>query len=992
MEIPPLNTLYKKQKTDRDIFQELMPFKVKEILLVATLYDAFSITSEGQFFDRIVGEYLQLNLYAAPRITSVSSDEEALLKLQYSNYDMIILTAGLNRLSPISLAAKIKKVTPEVPILLLVNNNSDLKYFKIQGGKSRNFERIFVWNGDSKIFLAMSKYVEDKINASADTVIGNVRIILLVEDSVRYYSRYLPLLYSIVMKQTQEIIHEHTVDELHKILKMRARPKILLATSYEEAIQVVNKYTENLLCVISDVSFNKNGIPSQYSGVDLLNYVRDKVEIPLLMQSSNLKNRAKADKLGVEFIHKESESLAHDIQHFLMSRCGFGDFVFKDIDGNPIDKATNLKEFQKKLSQIPNESLLYHGSRNGFSTWLMARGEINLARKLRPVDITDFTSVDELREAVINAFENVRLTRLRGRIVRFDPSHINTRRYVLRLGNGSFGGKGRGIAFLSDFIENISFEKLIPGIHISVPSTAIIGVEEFEFFIEKNNLSDTVYGETDIDYESVKTSFLQSELSPDLKEILFEYVLNSTKPLAIRSSGLFEDSFMQPFSGVYNTFLLPNDHKDVTVRFNQLQSAVKLVYASIFSDSSRNYFNAVNYKIEEEKMAVIIQEVIGNKHEEYFYSDMSGVAQSYNYYPFAYMEPDDGFSVAAVGLGMYVVGGEKSHRFCPKYPKLELKALSDQIKDSQTYFYAVRLNNGKPETLKVESENQFIEKLTISTAEKDGILANCAEVYDYQNERLEHDFDKKGPRVVNFANILLYDKFPLASAIEILLQLCSEAMGSPVELEYVVDFGTEPDRKPTLFLVQIKPLIQKELDVDINEEVFDESNALLIASKGMGNGIFSDVCDVILMKTEKFDRTKTEEMAADVKVLNRQLANEEREYVLIGPGRWGTRDKYTGIPVLWSHISKARVIIEVGLKDFPLDASLGSHFFHNVTSMNVGYFSVPYNSHENYMNTEMLDKGEVISETNYFRHIRFNKPLQIILDGKKRKAVIVVKE
>jgi hypothetical protein len=992
MKIPLLNALYKKQKTDRDIFQELMPFKVKEILLVATLYDAFSITSEGQFFDRIVGEYLQLNLYAAPRITSVTSDDEALLKLQYNNYDMIILTAGLNRLSPISLAAKVKKVTPEVPILLLVNNNSDLKYFKIQGGKSRNFERIFVWNGDSKIFLAMSKYVEDKINSSADTMVGNVRVILLVEDSVRYYSRYLPLLYSIVMKQTQEIIHEHTVDELHKILKMRARPKILLATSYEEAIQIVNKFTENLLCVISDVSFNKNGVPSQYSGVDLLNYVRDKVEIPMLMQSSNLKNKLKADNLDVEFIHKESESLAHDIQHFLMSRCGFGDFVFKDIDGNPLDTATNLKEFQKKLSTIPNESLLYHGSRNGFSTWLMARGEINLAKKLRPVDITDFESVSALRKVVIDSFENVRLTRLRGRIVRFDPSHIDTRRYILRLGNGSLGGKGRGIAFLSDFIENINFEKLIPGIQISVPSTAIIGVEEFEFFIEKNNLSDKIYGETKLDYKTIKNSFLQGELSPELKEILFEYVLNSRKPLAIRSSGLFEDSFMQPFSGVYNTYLLPNDHKDVTVRFNQLQSAVKLVFASIFSDSSKNYFNAVNYKIEEEKMAVIIQEVIGKAHGNYFYSDMSGVAQSYNYYPFAYMEPDDGFSVTALGLGMYVVGGEKSHRFCPKYPKLELKSLSDQIKDSQTYFYALRLNDSTLESIKVDNENQFIEKLSISTAEKDGVLENCAEVFDYQNERLEHDFSKKGPRVVNFANILLYDKFPLANAIEVLLKLCTEAMGSPVELEYVVDFGSAQDKLPTLFLVQIKPLIQKELDVDIDEEVFDESQALLIASKGMGNGKFSNVRDVIFMNTEHFKRTKTDEMASEVKILNRQLATEDREYVLIGPGRWGTRDKFTGIPVLWSHISKARVIIEIGLKDFPLDASLGSHFFHNVTSMNVGYFSVPYNSNDNFINTEILNKGHLVSETQYFKHIRFNNPLQIIMDGKKRKAVIVVNE
>lgn len=991
MEIPALNSLYKKQKNDRDIFQELMPFKVKEILLVATLYDAYSITSEGQFFDRIVGEYLQLNLYAAPRITSVSSDDEALLKLQYNNYDMIILTAGLDKISPIQLASKIKKVTPNIPILLLVNNNSDLKYFKVQGGKSKNIERIFVWNGDSKIFLAMSKYIEDKTNVVADVHVGNVRIILLVEDSVRYYSRYLPLLYSIVMKQTQAIIHEHTVDELHKILKMRARPKILLTTSYEEATGIINKYLDNILCVISDVNFNRNGSPSRFSGIDLLNYVNSKIEVPMLMQSSNKENRLKADSLGVEFIHKESESLAHDIQKFLMTRCGFGDFVFKDISGNPIDKALTISEFQKKLSIIPDESLLYHGRRNGFSIWLMARGEINLAKKLRPFNIEDFDTIDDLRQSVIDAFEAVKLKRLRGRIVRFDPTHLNTRRYILRLGNGSFGGKGRGIAFLSDFIENINFDKLLPGIKIAIPSTSIIGIEEFDKFIEQNNLTDEIYGENDNDYAKIKALFLNSELSTELKEILFEYVLNSRKPLAIRSSGLFEDSFMQPFSGVYNTFLLPNNHMDVTVRFNQLQQAVKLVYASIFSDSSKNYFCAVNYKIEEEKMAVIIQEVIGNEHGDYFYSDMSGVAQSYNYYPFAYMEPNDGFSIAALGMGMYVVGGEKSHRFCPKYPKLELKSLSDQIKDSQTHFYGLRLKNDSSENLP-ENEDHFIEKLSISTAQEHGTLVNCAEVYDYQNERLEHDFSKKGPRVINFANILLYDKFPLAQAIETLLTLFSEAMGSPVEIEYVVDFGSNGNKKPTLFLVQIKPLIQKEQDVNIDEEVYNENDALLIASKGMGNGKYTDVSDIIFMNTDNFVKTKTDEMVDDVKQLNRKMITENREYVLIGPGRWGTRDKFTGIPVLWSNISKARVIIEMGLKDFPLDASLGSHFFHNVTSMNVGYFSIPYKSPENKLNLDLLARGTLIEETKYFKHIQLKKPMQIILDGKKRKAVITINE
>lgn len=989
MEVPSISTLYKKQKTDRDIFQELMPFKVKEILLVATLYDSFIITSEGQFFDRIFGEYLQLNLYAAPRITSVSSEEEALLRLQYTNYDLVIIAAGLDKLQPLSLASAIKKILPDVPIVLLVNNNSDLRYYKLQGGNSNDIERIFVWNGDSKIFLAMSKYIEDKKNINVDVTIGDVRIILLVEDSVRYYSRYLPLLYSVVMKQTQAIIQEYTVDELHKILKMRARPKILLATSYEEAQQIIDKHLNNLLCVISDVSFNKNGQPSALSGVDLLKYVSGKTTVPMLMQSSNIKNKIKADSLGVDFIHKESESLSHEIQDFLMTRCGFGDFIFKNGKGEQIDIAKTLTEFEEKLAYIPDDSLLYHGSRQGISTWLMARGEINLAKRLKPFKIEDFNDSTLLRKSILRSFDIVRLQRLRGRIIKFDPKHINSRRFILRMGNGSFGGKGRGMAFLSDFIENIDFRKILPDINIAIPSTAIIGVEEFDKFIEQNNLYELILHEQD--YNKIKKRMLKAELSVELKETLFQYVLNSYKPLAIRSSGLFEDSQLQPFAGVYDTYLLPNNHPDINERFNQLQLAVKLVYSSIYTDSARNYFSVVNYKIEEEKMAVIVQEVIGNYHDNYFYPDISGVAQSYNYYPFSYMEPEDGFSVVALGLGMYVVGGEKSYRFCPKYPKLELKSIDDQIKDSQNHFYAIDLTHS-PEKNIGHDENCYISRLPISVSEQHGLLPQCAQVYDFTNQRLDENFDRKGPRVVNFSNILLYNQFPLAQTLECLLKLCSEAMGSPVEIEFAVDIQDAKNNKATFYLLQIKPLIQKVSDVNIDETVFNSDNALLMASRGMGNGKFNEIFDIIYMNIEAFERTKTDEMAQEVKELNAYFEEQHKKYVLIGPGRWGTRDKFTGIPVLWSHISRAQVIIEMGLKDFPLDASLGSHFFHNVTSMNVGYFSVPYNASDNMLNLSVLEKGEVFQETKYFKHITFKNPLQIVLDGKRRKAVIAIED
>lgn len=986
MENLTFHNYYKKKKTDRDIFQDLMPFKVKEILLVSNLYDAYSITREGQFFDRIFGEYLQLNLYAAPRITSALSDNEALLKIQYNNFDVVILTAGMDKKAPLLLAEKIKKSIPDTPIILLVNNNSDLKYFKLAGGKSKNIERVFVWNGESKIFLAISKYIEDKKNVAPDTQIGDVRVILLVEDSVRYYSRYLPLLYSIVMKQTQEIIQDYKADESQKILKMRARPKILLCTTYEEAITIVNRYQDNLLCVISDVSFNKDNRSNPDAGVQLLKYVQEKTTIPLLMQSSNSSNQIKAESINVNFIHKSSETLAHDIQEFLLSKCGFGDFVFKDRYGKPFDKATNLVEFEEKIHTLPVDSFYYHGRRQGFSIWLMARGEINLAQMLRPVNIDEYEDLEVLRSTVLEAFRINRLEKLKGNIVNFHPSLIHSKRYIVRLGNGSLGGKGRGMAFLSNFIENLDFNKLLPDIRIAIPTTSVIGVEAFDTFLETNGIYDQIYA--DIDFMEIQSLFVNSQLSDDLVEKLRHIVNVYKKPLAVRSSGLFEDSMQQPFSGVYRTYILPNNQESESERLNQLCLAIKLVYASIFTDSARNYFQAVNYKIEEEKMAVIIQELVGTAKDQYYYTQISGVAQSYNYYPFSYMQPEDGFSVAAIGLGMYVVGGEKSHRFCPRYPKLELNAIPDQVKDSQTHFYAVDLKKQNIDLIN-EGEDAAIVKLPLKIAESEGNLLHMAEVFDFENQRLIGDFTKRGPRVVNFSNILKYDHIPLAKTLKILLNFFEEAMGTPVEIEYAVDMNLENDKLPTFYLLQIKPLIQKEYEVDLNLEEYNPDDAILYASKGMGNGQYSHIKDVIYMDIDKFEKTETGEMAKEMRMLNKLMVEEDREYILIGPGRWGTRDKFTGIPVLWSHISKARVIIEMGLKDFPLDASLGSHFFHNVTSMNVGYFSVPHRSPDNKLNLDKLSNAEVINQTHYFKHVRFKKSLHVIMDGRKRKALIM---
>ncbi len=979
-----LSQVYKRKKSDQDIFPELMDFKVKEVLLIANHYDAYSIVREGRFFDRIYGEFLQLNLYTAPRITSAANTAEAMALMKKRHFDMVILMAGLDKKTPVEISKLIKEKNPDMPLLAMVNNNSDLRFFDESGPNVDHIDKVFVWNGDSKVFLAMIKYVEDKMNVEKDTKIGDVRVILLVEDSQKYYTRYLPLLYSIIMKQTQAVLNEEGYDQLHKLLKMRARPKVLLVSNYEDAIQIVEKYKDYLICIISDVKYERNGVPDEDAGVELIRYVKSITSLPALLQSSDPSNAIRAKEVGADFIDKNSESLTQDIYDFIHHKLGFGNFVFKNSRGVTVATARNLKEFSKCIEDVSAESLLYHAKRNGISTWLMARGEINMAKRLRPYKIEDFDSSNKLRQAILKIFEQVKIKRLRGRVVLFESSLIDSNRYITRIGEGSFGGKGRGLAFLCHFVENIDFKKILPDLDIRIPTTAIIGADEFTDFIERNKLYRTIYVEQQ--YDKVRELFLQSTFNDRLNNQLRKYVTVITEPLAVRSSGLFEDSLMQPFAGVYETFMLPNNHPDIEVRLEQLVTAIKMVYASIFNPSARAYFEAVSYKIEEEKMAIIVQKVVGETAHHRFYPHISGIAQSYNYYPFSYMKPEDGFAVLGVGLGKYVVGGEKAWRFCPKYPNLELNSIQDQVKDSQAYFYALDLKITECD-VKDQYEDSFIRKLPMKEAEEDGNLKFCASVYDYNYDRITNNLNTKGPRIINFANILKYDYIPLAKSLDLLLQFCKEAMGAPVEIEFAVDLNTE-HHLPTFYLLQIKPLIRVENNVNIDFDQVDTSKVILASEKGMGNGVLEHIKDVIFMAPEKFNRIKTDEMAHEIAQLNKQMEEQGKEYLLIGPGRWGTRDKSTGIPVLWSQISHAKVIVEMGLQDFPLEASLGSHFFHNVTSMNVGYFSIQHNKTEEYVNFDMLKNQHVVAETTYFTHVEFKEPLQILMDGKQQKAVI----
>lgn len=990
----PLNNRQLLQKfinnynADRDILHDLMPFKVKEILLVANLYDAFSIEKEGRFTDHILGEYHQLNLTSLPRVTGVSNEKEALRQMEIKHFDMVILMMGVDKKKPIVIGRTLKKKYPYVPLFLLLNNNSDLEHVDAQRKEIKVFDNIFVWNGDSKVFFSMVKLLEDRVNLENDTKVGLTRVILLVEDSIKYHSRYLPMLYQIILEQTKRLIEDVNTDDLYKVLKLRTRPKIILASSYEEAMNFFDKYKDYFLFLISDIKFPRNNKPDSNAGFDLVKYAKKNLpNLPTILQSSNPENAKKTYEVKANFINKNSETLLQDLKSFINYHLGFGHFVYRDNRGRQIAVAKSMDEFESYLKTVPSDSLVYHAVKNQFSLWLMARGEIQIAKIINPLKVSDFDDPEQMRKFLIDVLELYRNEQEKGKIVNFSEHAILEENNIVSLAPGALGGKGRGVAFINTLIYNFKFNEMLPSINLRTPRTAIIGTDEFDIFLEKNKLEEKVFKEKDD--KKIKSWFLESELSYELDKRLRLFLKHITKPLAVRSSSLFEDSITRPFSGVFDTYIIPNDHPDFKIRLKQLKDAIKLVYASIYSNEARNYFKAVGHKMEEEKMAVILQELVGDHYDHYYYPHISGTAQSHNYYPVAHMKPDEGFAVAAIGLGQYVVDGEQAYRFSPTYPKLQISSTKDLIKTSQVSFYAVDMN--KKELDLIQEQKGGMVKLDIGKAEKHGTLKHCASVYDPDNDRIEPGTDANGPRIIDFADILKYEYIPMAETINKILEVVKEALGTEVEIEWAVNLNKEKKGLPSFYLLQIKPLVGHEEGQNINFDEFKDNNLVLLSEKSMGNGKIEDIRDVIFINREQFNNSHTVEMTYEIEKLNEEMQKQGKKYVLIGPGRWGTRDRFIGIPIAWPQISNAKVIVEIGLKDFPLEASLGSHFFHNLTSMNVGYLSIADDTGENFLNWDILEKQPVVNHTRFFKHVEFEKPLKIIMDGKKMKSLITVK-
>lgn len=973
---------YDRERRERNIFHDLMRFRVREVLLVASLYDAFILERDGVLSEQIYGEYFKLNLSTAPRISSAYTTESAVEKCKTTEFDLVILMAGLDYNQPLATAAAIREIRPDVAILLLAMNNASLGGLGSRCPSNfRNIDRVFVWNGYSKLFVGMIKYVEDLRNVDNDTRVGLVRVILLIEDSVRYYSRYMPLLYSVLMKQTQQLIEDESMVESYKILRMRGRPKILLATSYEEGLELFERYESNLLTVISDVRYSKDGVEDAEAGFKFLEMAKKrKPDLPVLIQSSESLNRAIAYEMGAAFIDKNSNSLALELSGFCLQHLGFGPFIFRDHSGLELARAFSMVDFEHTLLTIPAESLLYHASRNHFSAWLMARGEVRFARIIRNYMPDDFPDAESLRDFIVRTLKELQRGKSRGLIP--DMGIPRRENGMGRIGNGSVGGKGRGLAFIKSLIDNLAFPKQQAGIDIRMPFTVFIGIDEFERFMDLNQLWQQA---KELDGLELRRSFVEKRLDDALINRLRDFVYHCTNPIAVRSSGLFEDMLMVPFAGVYDTFLLPNSHPDPEVRLDQLRTAIKLVYASLFTETALAYFNAAHYKRDEERMAVVLQEVVGCRQGRWFYPLISGTAQSYNYYPVSYLKPEDGLCTAALGLGPYVVEGGQAWQFSPRYPKVDVLSTEHRMSGSQRWFYAIDME--KTDFNLVDGENATLEKLDIVEAEKHPRFSLIASTWNMADNRLEPGTSARGPRVIDFAPILKYEAFPFAKVVEAALEVASRSMGVPVEIEYAIDYCPDSG-DPVFYLLQIKPLIQNSEKVAISLSDVDRADCLLLTEHCMGNGRFTGIQDIVYVDPERFDRAATEDIAREVGELNAKLQAEKRSYILIGPGRWGTRDRWLGIPVSFAQISAVKAIVEADLADFSVESSLGSHFFHNVTSMNIGYFSVPFGKQSSFVDWAALKSEAQQYLGKYCCHVRTDLFYEVVMDGMKGHGLI----
>jgi CheY-like chemotaxis protein len=973
-------------------FQKLMHYKARDILLVASLYDYYLFEEDGRLYELIRQEFQVLNLSHPPDITHVTSGEEAIEMLNSGeHFDLVITTLHIEDMHVVRFAEKARRSGINIPILLLAYDSRERKELT-QRYDTSVFDRIFIWHGDYRLLVAMIKSVEDKMNVEADVTNIGVQCIILVEDSVSFYSSYLPLLYTEIFNQSRRLISEG-VNLTHKFLRMRARPKILLCSTYEEAWTYFEKYEEYVLGVISDIDFMRNGKKDPGAGVDFARAVKNRmVDIPVLLQSSNAEAAEMALSVGASFLRKGSPTLLHDLSQFVKKNFGFGDFIFRMPDGTEVGRASNLKELEDQLHVVPDECVKYHSEHNNFSNWLKARTEFWLAHKLRPQKVTDFPTIDGLRKDIIETLRSYKEERQRGVMTEFSKDTFDPQTSFARIGTGSIGGKARGLGFINALITNFSLRKKFEAVEIIVPSAVVIATDVFDRFLQENDLTDIAA--EDLSDEQIIRRFVDARSFPnDAIEKLSDFIRIVNYPLAVRSSSLLEDSQYQPFAGVYQTYMIPNNNIDSSMRLKELLESIKLVYASTYCREARDYIKATPYHLEEEKMGVIIQRMVGSQHHERFYPDFAGVAKSYNFYPVAPQKAEDGIVQAALGLGYTVVEGRNCVRFCPKYPRhvMQFSTPQETMRTAQQEFLALDVTASFSHE-NHETPDVLLKHYDIGKAEEDKTLQAVGSTYSAEDDAVYDGISRPGKRVITFAPVLKQHVFPLPEIADLILEIGKWGMGTHVEIEFAVDTNMRGNEPKEFALLQIRPMMLSREEETTKIEIYTDSSLVCKSRHVLGNGIMDDVYDIIVVDAGKFERSKSRQTAQEVSRLNTKLQNVKRTYILIGVGRWGSLDTWLGIPVTWDQISGAAVIVESGFKDIDVTPSQGSHFFQNITSFRIGYFTVNNSDDSSFVDWDWLNAQPAFEESEYVRHLHFAKPVVTKINGPAKYGVIIKPE
>jgi CheY-like chemotaxis protein len=969
------------------LFQNLMRYRIRDILLVSSLYDSFILEEDGHLYEMILSGYHEFNLSQAPRLTRVSSGREAVEMIRKTGrFELVVTTLNLGDMDAMHLAQEVKQIDPDLPLVLLTYENRELNELMANADIS-DFEKVFIWQGDYRILLSIIKFIEDRVNVDEDTRNAGVQSLILIEDNVNYYSSFLPLIYSELFRHSQSLISEG-INISDKLLRMRARPKILLCGTYEEAWDFYRKYEECILGVISDIEFPRGGKMDPEAGLAFAREVRGShFDIPVLLQTDSAKYDKISREIGASLLLKTSPTLLRDLQMFMVESLSFGDFVFRLPNGDEVDRATDLRSLEKKLQTIPEESLRFHAERNHFSNWLKTRTEFWLAHQLRPRRVSDYDSLESVRQFLIDSLREVRRGRLLGLIADFNPDTFDKLSGFARIGTGSLGGKARGLAFANLLINNFKLTNYFEGIKISIPPSLILGTDIFDRFLGENRLHDFAIQEDN--ENKIRKKFLKARFPEDIAQSLKAFLGLINEPLAVRSSSLLEDSRYLPFAGIYSTFMIPNNHPDPDRRLNDLIEAIKLVYASTYSQLAKGYIKGTPYRLEEEKMAVIIQKLVGARYENRFYPNISGVVRSHNFYPNPPMQASDGIAAVGLGLGRSVIEGENIVRFCPRYPRhvIQFSNVSDTLDYTQKDFYAIDLNDTEPDSA-YQGEMKLV-KYALSMAEKDGTLGYVGSTYSPENDTITDGLSRKGVRVVTFAPILKNRLFPLPEILDLIMEMGSWGMNSPVEIEFAVNLKTLARNPREFAFLQIRPLVKSHEADELNVNDVAESDLICQSPQVLGNGLIDDIYDIVMVDREHFDRARSVEVAREVARYNSEFLAQGKPYILIGMGRWGSSDTWLGIPVTWDQISGARVIVETGIKGFKVVPSQGTHFFQNITSFMIGYFTVNSYFKGGFVDWEWLAGQKPVSALKYTSHIRFESPVVVKMNGHSHKGIIV---